>query len=100
MDAAGLIGVDGFVFKTISHSGLAPSSIEVGSFQGIMLYRRIYATNDLTVVAVDTGRSSKVFLAGRNDFMSDLVFSGGKLYMEGSGTYWGGIFLTIVGSKI
>ena len=98
--AAELIGVDSFIFKTISHNGIAPSSIEVGPFQGFLLYRRSYATYELTTVAIDTKSSAKILMSGRSDFLNDFVFRDGKLYLEGSGSYWGGIFVSIIGSKI
>ena len=90
-----------FRVTRVYHSGLAPESIKLGAFYGLVVYIRSYAANTLNAAMVHTGRNLKEHILGRSDMVSgDIVIENGELIFRNSGSpeYWGGLNILLIGS--
>ena len=92
---AGLIGLQNLKFRHIAYKNSAPLEIDLGSFRGIVIYRRVYARADTQAWIVDTDSALTLPLNGGH-FVDD-ISAEGTLKFKGSGSYWNGIYITLIG---
>ena len=90
-----MLGLGNLKFKHVVYAHNAPDEIDLGSFRGLVIYRRTYAKGDTQFWAVDTDSGSAIPLNGAN-FASD-ISAEGTLKFSGSGSYWNGIYITLIG---
>ena len=95
---AGLISTSKFGFQEKYWQHAGPSTYNFGGFCGLVVYTRYYAdSSTITVLSVNTERSVVAFISGREDFKKDFSITDGDLILSGSGTYWGGIRVVMLG---
>lgn len=88
-----------FGFKEEYWQYAGPSTHNFGGFCGLVVYTRTYAdATKITVLSVNTKNSVLAFISGREDFKNDFSITDGNLILSGSGSYWGGIRVIMLGT--
>ena len=99
MSVAGLIPTRKYGFKEEYWQYAGPSTHNFGGFYGLVIYVRTYAdATKITVLSVNTKNSVIEFISGRQDFKNDFSITDGNLILSGSGSYWGGIRVVMLGT--
>lgn len=96
---AGLIPTRKYGFKEEYWQYAGPSTHNFGGFYGLVIYVRTYAdATKITVLSVNTKNTVIEFISGRQDFKNDFSIIDGNLILSGSGSYWGGIRVVMLGT--
>lgn len=95
---AALIPTSQFGLKEEFWQYAGPATYNFGGFYGLIVYSRTYAdATKVTVLSVNTRNSVISFISGREDFKTDFSITDGNLILSGSGSYWGGIRVVLLG---